>query len=127
MLHIEKGPAFLALLGGAFCLAGTATAQPQEPAGRTGKALAYEQIALGQLRTAERTLEAQGARDARDPGRLINLAVVYGRTGRIAEARAAFGAAMGAPEEMLVVADGRSVSSRDLAREGLDWLDTVGR
>lgn len=126
MLHRIKLVAAGTAVGATLAF-GMAPAHAEEPAGRVGSALAYEQIAQGQLTVAERTLAARNGRDARDPGRLINLAVVYGRTGRIEEARNAFAAAAAAPEEMLIAADGRDVSSRDLAREGMEWLQAMPR
>lgn len=121
MLHRIKLGAAVTAAGAALAF-GMAPASAEEPDGRVGNALAYEQIAQGRLTAAEQTLAARNVRDARDPGRLINLAVVYGRTGRIDEARSAFAAAAAAPEEMLIAADGRDISSRDLAREGMNWL-----
>ncbi len=125
MLHrIKLGAAIAA---GAALAFGMAPASAEEPVGRVGNALAHEQIAQGRLTAAEQMLAARNVRDARDPGRLINLAVVYARTGRIEEARNAFAAAAAAPEEMLIAADGRDISSRDLAREGMNWLRSMER
>lgn len=124
MLHRNKLGAVV-VAAGAACVFGMVPANADEPVGRVGNALAYEQIAQGRLTAAEQTLAARDNQDARDPGRLINLAVVYGRTGRIDEARNAFAAAAAAPEEMLIAADGRDISSRDLAREGMNWLRSM--
>lgn len=124
MLHRIKLGAMFAATGAALAF-GIAPASAEEPVGRVGNALAHEQIAQGRLTAAEHALAARNTRDARDPGRLINLAVVYGRTGRIDEARNAFAAAAAAPEEVLIAADGREISSRDLAREGMNWLQGI--
>lgn len=124
MLHRQR-PGTGWIVAGLACLAATGAAQAETPTGRVGDALAYEQIANNQLMTAERTLEARDRRDARDPGRLINLGIVYGRTGRVDQAQAAFAAAASAPEEMLIAADGRNISSRDLAREGMAWVRSM--
>lgn len=124
MLHRIKLGAGLAAAGAALAF-GIVPASADEPVGRVGNALAHEQIAQGRLTAAEQALAPRNMRDARDPGRLINLAVVYGRTGRIDEARAAFAAAAAAPEESLIAADGRDISSRDLAREGMNWLRSI--
>ncbi len=124
MLHRIKLGAAVTATGAAVAFWMT-PASAEEPVGRVGLALAYEQIAKGHLTAAEQMLTPRNVRDARDPGRLINLAVVYGRTGRIEQARNAFAAAAAAPEEMLIAADGRDISSRDLAHEGMIWLDSM--
>lgn len=81
--------------------------------------LAYRALIANDLATAETQL----LRDARvshdDPAKLINLGQVYAQTGRAEEARRMFQAAMMADEADLILADGRTINSRDAARRAL--------
>lgn len=122
MAHKNKmllaGAALAAMMG--FTAPATAADGPE--IGYAGGALAVDDITQGRLIAAERVLQAQSAEDARDPARLINLGLVYARTGRSMEAQAAFLAARAAPEKKLILADGRELSSRKVADEALAWL-----
>jgi Flp pilus assembly protein TadD len=106
----------LALPTGAFAAAPTEV-------GYTQGSLAVSDLASGRLERAEHVLAAQSLEDARDPARLINIGIVYARSGRLTEARSAFLAAQRVPEESLVLSDGRETSSRVAAGEQLTLLD----
>lgn len=99
-----------------------AMAAPME-VGYTQGSLAVSDLIGGKLERAERTLAAQSAEDARDPARLINLGIVYARSGRVAQARTSFEAAMTVPDETLTLSDGNERSSRAFAREQLRRLN----
>ena len=96
-------------------LAGSATAQD-----RTG----YRAIAAGDLVTAERRLIAERRIFPQRPELMLNLATVYARTGRVAEARALYDAALNAPPVELDVEGGKVATSHDVARAGQAMLST---
>jgi Flp pilus assembly protein TadD len=96
-------------------LAGSAAARD-----RTG----YQAIAAGDLASAERNLIAERRIFPQRPELMLNLAAVYARTGRVAEARALYDAALGAPAVELDVAGGKVASSHDVARAGQAMLDS---
>jgi len=101
---------------------GAIAATPSE-VGYTQGSLAVSDLASGRLERAEQILTPQSLEDARDPARLINIGIVYARSGRLTEARSAFLAAQRVPEEALVLSDGRETSSRVAAGEQLALLD----
>lgn len=101
---------------------GALASAPSE-VGYTQGSLAVGDLASGQLQRAEHILAAQSLEDARDPARLINLGIVYARSGRMSEARVAFLTAQRVPEEALILSDGRETSSRVAAGEQLALLD----
>lgn len=103
------GGAALAALGASAALA------------QTG--YAANAISAGQLAEAEKILQPANLADARDPARLINIASVYARTQRYAEARAALAQVQALPAEQLELADGASHSSHAIARAMLGRLD----
>lgn len=96
-------------------MAGSATAKD-----RTG----YRAIAAGDLAKAERNLVAERRIFPQRPELMLNLAAVYARTGRVAEARALYDAALIAPAVELDVAGGNVASSHDVARAGQAMLGT---
>jgi thioredoxin-like negative regulator of GroEL len=108
------GGAALAVLGSAGALAQTG--------GATGS-YAASAINSGQFTQAERILKPESQEDANDPARLINIATVYSRTQRYAEARAALQRVQALPAEHLELADGASYSSHVLAKAMLGRLD----
>jgi Flp pilus assembly protein TadD len=88
--------------------------------------LAVAAIERGDWARAEALLndERSVARD--DPARLLNLGEVYMRTGRTAEALAAWRAALKSDRhEMVATMGNRWVSTRDLAREALARHETT--
>lgn len=78
-----------------------------------------EQIAGGDLAAAEREIGEQRRVFPNDPDLLINLAHIYARTDRLAEARRLYRVVLDRPDEDLVLADGRSAPAHALASEGL--------
>lgn len=104
------------LLTAAFAnpaLAGSASARD-----RTG----YQAIAAGDLASAERSLVAERRIFPQRPELMLNLAAVYARTGRVAEARALYEAALSAPAVELDVVGGKVATSHDVARAGQAML-----
>lgn len=82
--------------------------------------LGYDAIVSGDLRTAEAQIETARDIDAADPARLINLGYIHMRTGRIQTAQRLFEAARdSARPEMLVLANGEVISSREVATRAL--------
>lgn len=82
--------------------------------------VAYQ--ALSEGRTAEAIAELNI--NTQDPATLINLGTAYVRQGRVADARAAFTAAIASKDHYyLELADGRWVDSRKAARMALDTLE----
>ena len=81
------------------------------------------QIARGDYAAAERIIVREQRLFPRDTDLLINLATVYARTGRIAEARRTYALAAAQPDEALDLTGSRTVSSRALATGALRSLD----
>ena len=82
--------------------------------------------ALSQGRTAdavEQLKQSQAVKDG-DPAALINLGTAYAREGRIAEARAAFKAAMASETRYtLELSNGSWADSQEVAKMALERLD----
>ena len=110
---------------GLSALSASAQAQSQS-AGEIGYArgsLGYDAIVSGDLRTAEAQIENARDIDAADPARLINLGYIHMRTGRIQTAQRLFEAARdSARPEMLVLASGEVISSREVATRALNRI-----
>lgn len=83
-----------------------------------------EQIAGGDLAAAEREITQQRRVFPNDPDLLINLAHVYAKTDRVAEARRLYRIVLDRPDEDLVMADGRAAPAHLLASEGLRRIST---
>jgi Flp pilus assembly protein TadD len=96
--------------------AGSAVAQE-----RTG----YQAIAAGDLSAAEATIERERAIFPQRPELMLNLAAVYARTGRTAEARALYTDVLQREGVDLELGDGSAVSSHLVAKRGLARLDTA--
>ena len=88
---------------------------------RTG----YTAITAGDLASAEATLERERAIFPQRPELMLNLAAVYARTDRAAQARALYSDVLQSEAVDLELGDGRSVSSHAVARNGLSRLDTA--
>lgn len=100
-------------------LIGAATlATPALASDRTG----YQAIAAGDYSAAEATLTAERRIFPRRPELMINLATVYARTGRTAEAASLYRAALSAADVEMAMPDGAVTSSRLVAQRGLDRL-----
>ena len=82
--------------------------------------------ALSQGRTAdavEQLKQSQAVKDG-DPAALINLGTAYAREGRVAEARAAFQAAMASETRYnLELSNGSWADSQEVAKMALERLD----
>jgi hypothetical protein len=111
---------FLIVGGAALAALASGTALAQS-GGATGS-YAARAIAAGDLNAAERILQPASHTDSADPARLINIATVYARTQRKAEARAALERVQALPAEPLELADGGSHSSHSVARAMLARL-----
>ncbi|MBN8818159.1 MAG: tetratricopeptide repeat protein [Sphingomonas sp.] len=112
----------LLIAGGAAVAALGSSAALAQTGGATGS-YAAGAINAGQLSQAEQILQPASYTDAADPARLINIATVYARTQRKAEARAALQRVQALPAERLDLANGTSYSSHDLAKVMLARLD----
>jgi Flp pilus assembly protein TadD len=102
----------------ATMIAGAGSAVAQE---RTG----YQAIAAGDLATAEATIARERAIFPQRPELMLNLAAIYARTGRVAEARALYADVLQRDGVDLELGDGSAVSSHLIAKRGLARLDTA--
>ena len=84
--------------------------------------LGHSAISAGDLRSAEASLNGERSIFPRRPEVMLNLAVVYARTGRLAEARALYGAVLERDAIAMQTADGGEVSSHVIAERGLARL-----
>lgn len=113
----------LALSAGLIGSAAHAQTQPTGEIGYARGSLGFDAIVAGDLRTAETQIETARDIDAADPARLINLGYIHMRTGRIQTAQRLFEAARdSARPEMLVLANGEVISSRNVAQRALDRM-----
>lgn len=85
----------------------------------------YSQIKQGDYAKAERLLVTQHKLYPGDTDLTINLAAVYARAGRLAEARALYADVLRRPQEVLDRDDGTAVYSHDLARAGVVRLEKL--
>lgn len=111
---------FLVFAMGATALAGTASAQ-QRDVGYPHASVGAQAILNADYATAERQLRNSEVAK-HDPGRLINLGIVLARTGRTDAAIRQFERVLGEGDIELIVADGRSMMSHDIARAALASL-----
>lgn len=111
MHKLMEVAAAAALLAGA---AGPAAAQDWNGA---------EQIGRGDYAAAERLILKQQRMFSGDVDLMINLAAVYARTGRTAEARRLYQTVAARPDEKMDMAGQRTAWSQALAAEGLRRLD----
>ncbi|HZV17537.1 MAG TPA: hypothetical protein VFF84_02475 [Sphingobium sp.] len=110
------------IVGGAALASLSAGIVQASPAGSGDYAAAA--IASGEFDSAERTLQPTSHADAADPARLINIATVFARTQRLADARAALMRVQALPDEQLELANGANYSSH---RIGTAMLQRLGR
>lgn len=85
----------------------------------------YQAIAAGSLAKAEQTITAERAIFPDRPELMLNLAAVYARTGREAQARALYGEVLDREAVAMDLADGSVRTSHELARAGLGRLSTA--
>ncbi|BAV64172.1 hypothetical protein [Sphingobium cloacae] len=105
---------------------GIALAAPDEVlvVGVPDGGLAANALMSGDFGKAANKLKSPVPDGANDPARLINLGNAYAGLGRMADARDAYKAARFAPETLLVLANGKEESSRDIARRAMGKLAT---
>lgn len=84
--------------------------------------LAYGALVSGDLRLAERQLEASRAAHVNDPAWLLNYGQFLARSGRVTEASAVFRRVAAAPDSEIVLSSGEVTSSRDASRRALRGL-----
>lgn len=91
-------------------------------------ALGYSALMSKDYSTAAEQLKASVAHKD-DPARLINYGYVLAKTGQREKAEAQFRRALSVENVELIVADGSTVESRELARKALEALenDELGR
>lgn len=102
----------------AIAVAAVAAVTPVQAKDRNG----YQAIAAQDFAKAERRLLAERRIHPNKPELLINLALVYRRTGRPVEARALYAAVLERDAVELDLPNGGIASSHELARMGLDAL-----
>jgi Flp pilus assembly protein TadD len=114
---------FSVATAGAIALLATGTAAAQQSeVGYPAGSLGVQAIMSSDYATAERQL--RDTRVARgDPGRLINLGVVLARTGRSAAATKAFERVLDEENVELILANGNSMYSHEIARAALRGLN----
>jgi tetratricopeptide (TPR) repeat protein len=103
---------------GAIAMASPASAQPREieyPRGSLG----YEALVASDYQRAEQQLRADNRVHHNDPARLLNYGLVLAKTGRMAEARKLFEQTLAEDEVELILADGETLGSHEVARRGL--------
>lgn len=103
----------------AVAMTATPSAAKDYEIGYPKNSLAYRAMITNDLATAETQLRRDARVSRDDPAKLINLGQVLAQTGRPAEAERMFQAAMMADEMDLILADGRTINSRDAARRAL--------
>lgn len=102
------------LIAGALVAIGLSTA-----AGAQGNPYGYDQIAAKNLQAAERTLVAQSAVEPDEPSVLLNLAFVYKKTGRAAEANALYERVLAQPDVLMALGSGKPAWSHAVAMKGI--------
>lgn len=84
---------------------------------------AHLAIAAGNYADAERELLAEQRIFPARPEIMLNLAAVYARTGRVAEARALYHRVLALKPVGMDVADGQTIPSHAVAQRGIRLLD----
>ena len=83
----------------------------------------FQAISTGSLAEAEQKLTAERNIFPERPELMLNLAAVYARTGRTAQARALYGDVLERQPVAMDMADGTIESSHNLAHRGLSRLN----
>lgn len=86
---------------------------------------AHVAIAAGDYDRAERHLLAEQRIFPTRPEVMLNLAAVYARTGRVAEARAMYHRVLALKPVAMDVADGQVAASHAVAQRGMRLLDAA--
>ncbi len=110
----------------AIAIAAAAAPLAAKPAevGYPKNSLGYAALMSAEYATAEQQLRAADGVAANDPARLINLGTLLIRTGRQAEGAALLEQAVKGEDVELLLGDGRTMWSRDLARRALATVQT---
>lgn len=106
----------LALVGAASVVATGAAAQTTPSQAQT---YGFNAIARGDLNAAEARLIAQRAEEPNEPSVLLNLAYIYGRTGRADEATALYNQILASDDVLMISGKGEQVWSHALARKAM--------
>lgn len=85
----------------------------------------HDLIKARQLAAAERELEARRAQEPDEPSLLINIAYIYAKTGRAADAASAYERVLALPDVLLALGNGKPRWSHALANRGLGRPDGV--
>ena len=118
---MDKRIASALIAASAAMIGGAAHAQDANPYG-------YDQIAAKNLKAAETRLIAQRAAEPDEPSVLLNLAYVYKKTNRVAEARDLYDAVLAQPDVLMALGSGKPAWSHALAMKGLGRsTDFAGR
>ncbi len=118
---MNKRIASALIAASAMTIGGAAYAQDANPYG-------YDQIAAKNLQAAEKRLVAQRAAEPNEPSVLLNLAFVYKKTNRTAEARALYNDVLAQPDVLMALGSGKPAWSHALAMKGLGRsTDFAGR
>lgn len=113
----------LCILAAALAAPAAASDRPEREIGYARTALGYEALMRADYTTAESQLEARRSISINDPARLLNLAHVHWRTGRVASARAMYESVRDHRRHFAVeMADGSVRDSREVARMALDRM-----
>lgn len=98
-----------------------ASAQGQEIEYPKGS-LAYESLMAADYALAEKQLRADVRVYRKDPAKLINYGLALAKTGHADEARKAFNQVLSEDEIELIMADGSTLASHDVAIRGLKMI-----
>ncbi|MFP5328514.1 MAG: hypothetical protein ACLGHC_00025 [Alphaproteobacteria bacterium] len=118
-----KNTVFLTMAGAAAIAAAGPGAAKEREIGYPEGSLGAQAILSADYATAERQLDDFRVYE-RDPGRLINLGVVLAKTGRTEAAVRHFEQVLEEDDVELILADGRTMRSHDIARTALQNLGT---
>jgi len=108
---------YFVYLAAALVVASPAVARDAGEVGYARGALGYDALVAGDYQRAEIQLQTGHGVSVDDPARLLNLSMVYLRTGRIETARTILEYVRDSRHsEDLELGDGREVNSREVAR-----------
>ncbi len=118
MIHrLMIGAALMVATSGAFAAGPAEVGYPEN-------SLGFAALMRADTATAERQIRENKEVAVNDPARLVQLGVLLLRTGRQAEGAALLEKALAAEDVELVLGDGRTMWSRDLARRSLERVQT---
>lgn len=84
--------------------------------------LAYESLMAADYTLAEQQLRTDVRAHRNDPAKLINYGLALAKTGHLVEARRAFKQVLSEDEIELIMADGSTEASHEVARRGLKMI-----